>query len=135
QDAGLECLAWAAASTALVALSLLRLRRDGQEVPAQVPEGLPLATFSAARAHLPTLERIGCTTLGQLRALPRAGVSRRFGAELLQAVDGAWGDRPERYPWIALPARFDRKLELPALATAAPDLMSAVQHLLTLLQA
>lgn len=135
KDGGLECIAWAAGPTALVALSLLRLKRDGQEAPVEIPEDLPLWTFSAAQPHLPTLERIGCTTLGQLRALPRAGVSRRFGAELLQAVDCAWGDRPERYPWIALPASFDRKLELPALATAAPDLMFTAQHLLTLLQA
>ena len=135
KDGGLECIAWAAGPTALVALSLLRLKRDGQEAPAEIPEDLPLWSFSATQPHLPTLERIGCTTLGQLRALPRAGVGRRFGAELLQAVDCAWGDRPERYPWIALPASFDRKLELPALATAAPDLMFTAQHLLTLLQA
>ncbi|HYE40097.1 MAG TPA: DNA polymerase Y family protein, partial [Ramlibacter sp.] len=132
---GLEVRAWAAGPTALVALSLLRIKRAGQERPQAIPEGLPLSTFTAAQAHLPTLERIGCTTLGQLRSLPRSGVSRRFGAGLLQALDCAWGERPERYPWIALPASFDQKVELQALATSAPDLMFAAQHLLTLLQA
>lgn len=134
ESGGLEVQAWAAGETALTALSLLRLKRAGQATPRQLPDDLPLATFTAALPHLPTLERIGCTTLGQLRSLPRAGVSRRFGAGLLQAVDAACGVRPERYPWLSLPASFDRKAELAALATSAPELLLAGQHLLTLLQ-
>ena len=130
----LECEGWAGADTSLQALSLLRLKRRGEEVPAELPGGLPLDTFTAAVPHLHTLERIGCTTLGQLRGLPRAGLGRRFGAGLLQALDAACGQRPERYPWLTLPAAFDQKLELPALATSAPDLLFAGQHLLTRLQ-
>lgn len=131
---GLQAQAWAAGPTALVALSLLRMKLAGMPAPAQVPEDLPLSTLSAARGHLHTLDRIGCTTFGGLRSLPRAGVSRRFGAALLQALDGAWGERAERYAWIELPATFDQRVELVSLATSAPDLMTAVQHLLTLLQ-
>jgi protein ImuB len=132
--AELECAAWAGGPTSLVALALLRLKRRGESPPETLPDDLPLDTFSAALPHLHTLERIGCGTLGQLRSLPRAGLSRRFGAELLQALDCACGQRPERYPWIALPASFDQKLELPALATSAPDLLFTAQHLLTRLQ-
>jgi protein ImuB len=124
----------ASASTALVALSLLRLRRQGQPCPEQVPDDLPLSTLTAARPHLHTLDRIGCTTFGNLRGLPRAGVSRRFGIEVLQALDCAYGQRPERFPWITLPASFDQNVELVSLATSAPDLMFAAQHLLTRLQ-
>ncbi|HEU4702325.1 MAG TPA: methylenetetrahydrofolate reductase, partial [Conexibacter sp.] len=43
---------------------------------------------------------------------------------LLDALDAADGERPERYDWIALPEAFDRNLELPALATSAPELMA-----------
>lgn len=127
--------AWAHASTALVALALLRLKRAGRAVPQRVPDDLPLDTLSAVQPHLGTLERIGCTTWGQLRALPRGGVSRRFGAELLQALDAAYGQRPERYEWLTLPTSFDLKLELQLLATSAPELLFAGSHLLTLLQA
>lgn len=127
--------AWADGATALVALALLRLRAGQREVPQQLPDGLPLDTLSAARPHLHTLERIGCTTFGQLRALPRGGVSRRFGAELLQALDAAYGQRPERYEWLTLPASFDVNLELQMLATAAPELLFTGSHLLSLLQA
>jgi protein ImuB len=126
---------WAQGATSLVALALLRLQRGNQEVPEQVPDGLPLQALSAALPHLATLERIGCTTFGELRRLPRAGVSRRFGAALLQALDAAYGQRPERYLWLTLPARFDHQLELQALATTAPQLLWSGQHLLTLLQA
>ncbi|MEJ8836306.1 Y-family DNA polymerase [Ramlibacter sp. AN1133] len=126
--------AWAAGATALVALSLLRMKRNAVEAPEQVPDDLPLSTLSAAAPHLATLERIGCTTFGQLRALPRAGVSRRFGAELLQALDSAYGQRPERYAWLALPPEFDQKLELPALASTTQDLLFTGQHLLSRLQ-
>jgi protein ImuB len=127
--------AWAEGPTALVALALLRLRRQNREVPAKIPDDLPLDTLSAAQDHVATLERIGCTTFGELRALPRAGVSRRFGAALLAALDAACGKRPETYPWLVLPSSFDHNLELQLLATSAPELLWTGQHLLTLLQA
>jgi protein ImuB len=127
--------AWASGPTSLVALSLMRLKRRGDPRPENLPDGLPLDSFTAAAPHLHTLERIGCTTLGQLRRLPRAGLGRRFGAGLLQALDAACGQRPERHAWLTLPAGFDQKLELQVLATSAPDLLFTAQHLLTRLQA
>jgi protein ImuB len=130
----LHVQAWAAGPTALLALSLLRLKLRGEAAPVDLPDGLPLSTLTAAGPHLDTLERIGCTTFGNLRGLPRAGLGRRFGTELLQALDSAYGQRPERHAWWTLPASFDQKVELPAIATSAPDLMAAGQHLLTLLQ-
>lgn len=134
KGSGSETVPWAVGPTSLVALSLLRLQRKGGLLPSEVPEGLPLSTFTAAAQHLGTLERIGVTTLGQLRALPRSGVARRFGSGLLQAMDAAFGDAPERYEWIGLPPTFDEGLELPILATSAPELMQATLHLLARLQ-
>jgi len=125
---------WAQARTALSALGLLRLQLRGESAPAHLPQDLPLHVLTAAREHVPTLERIGCRSWGDLRALPRAGVARRFGAPLLEALDAAYGERPERYPWLQLPEEFDLKVELAALATTAPELMWAAQRLLTQLQ-
>ena len=135
REEGVQAMPWAAGPTGLVALSLLRLQARGQALPLQVPEELPLATFTAAQPHLPTLERIGVTTLGQLKALPRGGVARRFGGELLAALDLACGQRAERYEWLTLPAAFDENQELPELATSAPELLLATAHLLQRLQA
>ncbi|HSV46339.1 MAG TPA: DNA polymerase Y family protein [Ramlibacter sp.] len=125
---------WARASSSLTALALLRLKLRGQAPPQAGLDGLPLDVLSAAADHLPTLERIGCRSWGALRALPRAGVARRFGAGLLEALDVAYGERPERHEWLTLPEHFDQKLELPALATSAPELMCSAQRLLSQLQ-
>ncbi|RYF35748.1 MAG: DNA polymerase Y family protein, partial [Comamonadaceae bacterium] len=121
-------------ATSLIALALLRLKLQGLQPPAALPDGLPLDTLTAAREHLSTLERTGARNWGDLWALPRGGMARRFGAGLLDALDAAWGQRPERYPWLTLPEVFDLKLELPALATGAPELMWSAQRLLTQLQ-
>ncbi len=125
---------YAQGATHLLALALLRLQLRGLPVPASVPDGLPLVTLSAALPWVDTLERTGCRTWGQLRALPRGGVARRFGAALLDALDMAYGQRPESCAWLSLPEVFDMNLELPMLATSAPELMGAAQGLLTHLQ-
>jgi hypothetical protein len=126
---------YARAATYLIAIALLRLQRQGLAVPPAVPDGLPLSTLTAAQPWLDTLARTGCRQWGQLRALPRGGVARRFGAPLLEALDTAYGERPAACVWLTLPEVFDASLELPALATTAPGLMWAAQRLLLQLQA
>lgn len=133
-DAPLAPVAWGRGPTSPVALALMRLRGIGREPPARLPDDLPLALLDAALPHVPLLERSGLRTWGQLRALPRAPLARRFGAALLEALDVAWGLRPEVYPWLTLPEVFDQRLELPALATSAPELMPAAWRLLSQLQ-
>jgi protein ImuB len=124
---------WSCAATSLIAVGLLRQKVMGRALPRQARE-LPLETLTAAREHVQTLARAGCRSWGDLLALPRGGVSRRFGAGLLAALDSAMGQRPERYPWLTLPELFDQKLELPALATSAPELMWSAARLLAQLQ-
>jgi protein ImuB len=126
---------WGLGATSLIALACLRQKMRGrpQQVP-QPPQDLPLDTLTAATDHVDTLERTGCRTWGDLRGLPRGGVARRFGAALLDALDAGFGHRPERYDWLTLPESFDLNFELPALATAAPELMWSAQRLLTQLQ-
>lgn len=119
------------ASTALLALAYLQV---GTHNGYPAPDLLPLATLAEARAHLPTLERIGCRCWGDLRALPRGGVVRRFGAALLDALDRAYGLKPEVYPWLELPEVFDVPLELSAQVEAAPALLFAARRLLSQLQ-
>jgi protein ImuB len=67
-------------------------------------------------------------------ALPRGGLTRRFGAGLREALDMAWGLRPESHTWLTLPDVFEQKLELPALAETAPELMWSANRLLSALQ-
>ena len=134
QNKPLNPVDYSQGSTSLVAIALSRLKAHGPVPTAGLPDNLPLATLCAAMPHVDTLARTGCRTWGQLRALPRGGVARRFGAALLQALDAAYGERPEVYPWLTLPEVFDVRLELPALATGGPELMWTAQRLLVQLQ-
>ena len=118
------------AATSLQALGLLRLAVHGTARPARQPDGLPLSVLTAAQPHLPVLARLGCRSWSDLRALPRAGVARRFGAGLLQALDIAWGQQPEAHVWLTLPERFDATFDLPALTQDAPALLFGAQRLL-----
>jgi len=116
-------------ATSLVALGRLHGLVAG--LPGDLsPEALPLQALAAARPHLPTLARLGCRSWGQLRALPRAGVARRFGAELVDALDRAYGLRPEVYPWLTLPEVFDARLELQSRVESAPALLFGARRLL-----
>jgi len=122
-------------ATSLIALGRLRvLAEGGAAVKKRVAE-LPMHTLTAARPHLGVLERIGCRTWDDLLRLPRDGVARRFGAELLQALDRARGSAPDDYEWLMLPEHFEEKLELNALVTHAPALMAGVERLLVQLHA
>ena len=126
--------ACAQGDTALVALALARLQMQGQPAPRDLPAGLPLEVLSAARPHLPTLMRLGCQRWGDLRVLPRAGLTRRFGPALPEALDQAWGLRPHGLPWLTLPPVFDESLELPQPARQADEMLDAARNLLQWLQ-
>ncbi|MEJ7929458.1 DNA polymerase Y family protein [Ramlibacter sp. AN1015] len=134
QPPALYAVPWSEGPSCLVALALLRLKVAGAAPPPRVPHDLPLPLLSAAAPHAPLLERTGCRSWGALRALPRGPVARRFGAALLEALDVAWGERPARHAWLQLPEVFDLRLELPALASSAPELMWTAQRLLAQLQ-
>lgn len=98
-------------------------------------DALPLAHLSAARDHLPLLARLGCQTWGQLRALPRDGLARRFGAALLEALDRAYGLRPEAWTWTVLPETFSARLEFTGRVEVAQGLLFGAQRLLAQLDA
>ncbi|GAB4396963.1 MAG: DNA polymerase Y family protein [Rhodoferax sp.] len=99
------------------------------------PDLLPLATLPEARAHADTLAALGVHRWGQLRALPREGVARRWGLELLDALDQAYGTRPERWVWLTLPPVFDAELALPSPVHDAQGLLFAARRLLLDLRA
>ncbi|RTD98594.1 DNA polymerase Y family protein [Variovorax atrisoli] len=121
-------------TTSLIALARLRLFARDEKRPKEIPAGLPLDTLTAAHEHLDLLARLGCRSWGDVAALPRGGLTRRFGTGLREALDIAWGLRPESHSWLTLPDVFEQKLELPALAETAPELMWSANRLLTSLQ-
>jgi protein ImuB len=100
-----------------------------------VLDALPLAALLATQPHASTLQRLGCARLGQVRALPRGGVSRRFGAALLAALDQAYGLQTELYPWVVLPEQCSLRLEFNARIEVAEGLLFGAHRLLGSLKA
>lgn len=129
-ELGVRQLSWAPTSLAAVALARAGASNGFAKPLEQVLDGLSFDTLSAVAAHHATLARLGCKTLGQVRALPRGGLSRRFDAELLGALDQAYGLRPQAHTWIALPEVFHQKLELMARIELAPAMLFGARRLL-----
>ncbi len=122
---------YAQGATSLIAMA--RLQTAISEA-LTAPDDLPLTALAAARPHLDTLEKIGCIYWRQLRLLPRAGVARRFGASLLDALDRAYGQGPDSYVWLQFPDMFEATLELGAQVETAPVLLFGARRLFNQLQ-
>lgn len=129
-DLGVTALAWS--TTGLAALALARAGiENGLRGPLEaLLDDLPMGLLSAVRPHEGTLARLGCRRLGDVRRLPRGGLSRRFGKALLDALDRAYGLQPEAYAWVELPETFSARLELPTRVELAPALLFGARRLL-----
>jgi protein ImuB len=128
-DLGVRQLSWAPTSLAALAVARTGVSNGFAKPLAQLLDALPLETLTQIAAHQATLARLGCRTLGQVRALPRGGLSRRFDAQLLATLDQAYGLRPETYPWAQLPETFHAKLELMARVEHAPAMLFGARRL------
>lgn len=96
-------------------------------------DGLPLPPVLQSLALPPRLaellQGIGCHTLADVRALPRAGLQRRGGAALQAALDRAYGDAPDPQVWFEPPLQFELACELVHRADDAAMLVFAAQRL------
>lgn len=90
---------------------------------------VPLALLDLAPAATQLLAAAGITSFGQMGALPRAGLARRCGADILAFIDRALGRVPDaRVPYVP-PPRFAARLPLPALVENVEALGFGVQRL------
>jgi protein ImuB len=133
REVGVAQLAWAPNGLAALALARAGIENGFKRTLDQLLDTLPMATLSATHPHRLTLEHIGCRTLGDVRALPRGGIGRRFDQHLLQALDQAYGHAPEVHEWVALPEHFEERLELMARVEQAPALLFGARRLLRVL--
>lgn len=115
----------------------LVLGAHARHLPALQPllDAAPVGLLGPGREHGEALQGMGLHRLADLRALPRAGLARRFGAALLDEIDRALGLQPDPRPWIALPAAFDSRLELYARAETTDQLLAGAAVLLARLVA
>ncbi|MDP3832398.1 MAG: DNA polymerase Y family protein [Hydrogenophaga sp.] len=133
RELGVAQLAWAPNGLAALALARAGIENGFRQALDVLLDSLPMATLSAVHPHRRTLEHIGCRTLGDVRALPRGGIGRRFDQHLLQALDQAYGRAPEAHEWVALPEHFEERLELMARVEQAPALLFGARRLLLVL--
>lgn len=127
---GVQAVSWAPTSLAALAFARSGLV-DGFAGPlSKLLDSVQLEAVTAVAAHHPVLARLGCRTLGDVRRLPRGGMSRRFDAQILLVLDQAYGLRPKAHEWVILPESFAAKLELPGRVDTAPALMFGAHRLL-----
>lgn len=98
-------------------------------------DAAPVWLLGPGREHWEALQGMGLRSIGDLRRLPRAGISRRFSEALLDELDRALGQRPDPRPWLELPARFDSRLELLARADTTDQVLQGARVLLARLVA
>lgn len=98
-------------------------------------DALPPWLLASGVEHGEAWQGMGLATLAALRRLPRAGLARRFGTALLNELDRAYGERPDPRVALALPPRFESRLELFTRADSAEQVLHAAALLLARLAA
>ena len=90
---------------------------------------LPAVLVPPARRFADWLDGLGCTTISELRRLPRPGLQRRCGRELLDVLDAAYGYSPELYEWIESPETFRGQVEIFDRVEKADELLIGAHRL------
>jgi protein ImuB len=98
-------------------------------------DAAPVWMLQAGREHAAALQGMGLHTLGELLALPRDGLARRFGEGLLDQIDRALGLQPDPRRFAVLPAVFESRLELHTRAENTDQVLHGAAVLLARLVA
>ncbi len=101
--------------------------------PAELPQRLgelPTTLLDWPRETLEALATLGATRVGDVLALPREGLRRRFGAALLADLDRALGRTPDPRACFVLPERFDSRIDLPGESTGTDRLQVPLVRML-----
>ena len=129
-DLGVSAIAWATTSLGAHALARAGIENGFKRPLEELLDGLSMGVLTAVGPHHATLARLGCQTLGDIRRLPRGGISRRFDKDLLGAMDRAYGLQPEAHVWVELADTFEARLELMSRVEMAPALLFGARRLL-----
>lgn len=137
--AGLQQLGFSLTSScAPTPLSALWLAREGAEARIEEDYGalfralapLPLRVLGLDEKRQLLLQRMGLQCLSDCLRLPRDGLARRLGPEVVLALDRAFGRVPDPRAAFAPPAMFSESLPLPAPVSDAQALLFAIARLL-----
>jgi protein ImuB len=126
------------APTALAARLFARAEAQGSSIRSCVAIGelggriadLPLFLLDWPERTLALLADLGILRIRDILALPREGLSRRFGPETLADLDKLTGRAPDPRSSYQPPATFHARLELPAEAKSTEALLFPLRRLL-----
>ena len=124
-----------AQGAALLAKIHARLHCADLAATRQALDAAPVWLLGPGREHWDALQGMGLRTLGDLRSLPRSGLTRRFGAALLDELDRALGHAPDPRTPIMPPPVFESRLELFARADTTDQVLHGAEVLLARLVA
>lgn len=96
----------------------------------QVLSPLPIAALRVSQETVTGLARLGLRRIGDLLGMPRAGLTRRFGQELVLRLDQALGVTPEPISPAGAPLHFAIRLSLPEPVGLEADILAALDRLL-----
>ena len=96
---------------------------------------LPIAALRLPPDTVAALARLGLTRIEDLLGLPRAGLARRFGREVVWRLDQALGQEPEPVSPARPPHHFATRITFPDPIGLPDDIAAAITRLLPPLSA
>lgn len=93
-------------------------------------DALPFMVVQEVRAFADWFQGLGCRALSDIRRLPRAGLKKRCGVDLLDSLDRAYGLSPELYQWLEVPPTFSARTELPDRVEHAEAVLFSARRLI-----
>ncbi|MBF9045726.1 DNA polymerase Y family protein [Rhodobacterales bacterium LSUCC0031] len=94
---------------------------------------LPIAALRISPTTVNGLARLGLRHVGDLWGMPRAGLARRFGQDLVRRLDQALGVEPEPISPAGAPLHFAARLSLPEPIGLEADILAGLDRLLAVL--
>jgi protein ImuB len=137
-NTGLERLAIVAASgIAPTPTAAWMLARSGDDTPITTRNDLrerlallPITSADPKHKTMAALQGLGCQSIGEVRALPLAGLTRRLGREFIHQLQRAYGERPDpRDAWHP-PHKHQSDCELAAETTHTDQLKPYMHSLI-----
>jgi protein ImuB len=101
---------------------------DCGQLPAAL-DALPLSALMLTPRSFEALKAVGLERIGELLALPLAGLGKRHGMGLVSLLDRLLGRRPDVRPRWRPPARFQRHIDLMAEIEHSEGLLFPLQRL------
>lgn len=91
---------------------------------------LPIASLRLTDKDVISFRRLGVHNVGQMLALPRKNINRRFSPDVLEQLDKAMGWQSEKITPVGDPPHFGVRMNLPEPIGLQSDVMLGLERLL-----